>query len=162
MGGEERGVAAGLADRLELQIAYAIGVARPVGLYVETFGTGKVSDEVITQAITSVFDLRPQAIIEQLDLLRPIYAQTAAYGHFGRELLISRGSAPTASKNCAALPGSDGTAVLMSPESRRIARVLLDSRCLNSIGSSTTRSLRNWATSRSGFGSACRCAPLGA
>ncbi|MGY1552400.1 methionine adenosyltransferase [Microbacterium sp. A588] len=79
-------VAAGLADRLEVQVAYAIGVARPVGLYVETFGTGKVSDEVITEAIRTVFDLRPQAIIEELQLLRPIYRQTAAYGHFGREL----------------------------------------------------------------------------
>lgn len=79
-------VAAGLADRLEVQVAYAIGVARPVGLYVESFGTGKVDDEVITAAIRKVFDLRPQAIIEQLDLLRPIYRQTAAYGHFGREL----------------------------------------------------------------------------
>ena len=79
-------VAAGLADRAEVQVAYAIGVARPVGLYVETFGTGKVSDEAIVKAINEVFDLRPRAIIEQLDLLRPIYAQTAAYGHFGREL----------------------------------------------------------------------------
>ncbi|MFB7842475.1 methionine adenosyltransferase [Microbacterium sp. NPDC056052] len=79
-------VAAGLADRLEVQVAYAIGVAQPVGLYVETFGTGKVDDETITRAIRSVFDLRPQAIIEELDLLRPIYAATAAYGHFGREL----------------------------------------------------------------------------
>jgi S-adenosylmethionine synthetase len=79
-------VAAGLAERLEVQVAYAIGVARPVGLYVETFGTGTVSDEVITNAIRTVFDLRPQAIIEQLDLLRPIYRRTAAYGHFGREL----------------------------------------------------------------------------
>ncbi|HWV50911.1 MAG TPA: methionine adenosyltransferase [Microbacterium sp.] len=79
-------VAAGLAERIEVQVAYAIGVARPVGLYVETFGTGRVADDVITQAITEVFDLRPQAIIEELDLLRPIYAQTAAYGHFGREL----------------------------------------------------------------------------
>ncbi|WP_460795416.1 methionine adenosyltransferase [Microbacterium sp. GXF0217] len=79
-------VAAGLADRIEVQVAYAIGVARPVGLYVETFGTGRVADDVITRAITEVFDLRPQAIIEELDLLRPIYAQTAAYGHFGREL----------------------------------------------------------------------------
>ncbi|MEV7620761.1 methionine adenosyltransferase [Microbacterium sp. NPDC089321] len=79
-------VAAGLAERAEVQVAYAIGVARPVGLYVETFGTGRVSEETITQAISAVFDLRPQAIIEELDLLRPIYAQTAAYGHFGREL----------------------------------------------------------------------------
>ena len=79
-------VAAGLADRAEVQVAYAIGVARPVGLYVETFGTGRVSEETITDAISQVFDLRPQAIIEELDLLRPIYAQTAAYGHFGREL----------------------------------------------------------------------------
>ena len=79
-------VAAGLADRLEVQVAYAIGKANPVGLYVESFGTGHVSDDVIIQAISSVFDLRPAAIIEQLDLKRPIYAQTAAYGHFGREL----------------------------------------------------------------------------
>ncbi|WP_424935751.1 MULTISPECIES: methionine adenosyltransferase [Bacteria] len=79
-------VAAGLAERLEVQVAYAIGVAQPVGLYVETFGTGVLADETITRAITQVFDLRPQAIIEELDLLRPIYAQTAAYGHFGREL----------------------------------------------------------------------------
>ena len=79
-------VAAGLAERAEVQVAYAIGVARPVGLYVETFGTGTVSEDVITRAIDEVFDLRPQAIIEELDLLRPIYAKTAAYGHFGREL----------------------------------------------------------------------------
>ncbi|TQJ32196.1 methionine adenosyltransferase [Microbacterium sp. SLBN-146] len=79
-------VAAGLADRLEVQVAYAIGQAKPVGLYVESFGTGHVSDETITRAILDVFDLRPKAIIDQLDLLRPIYAQTAAYGHFGREL----------------------------------------------------------------------------
>jgi S-adenosylmethionine synthetase len=79
-------VAAGLADRVEVQVAYAIGVARPVGLYVETFGTGKFSDDVITNAINQVFDLRPKAIIEALDLLRPIYAMTSSYGHFGREL----------------------------------------------------------------------------
>ena len=79
-------VAAGLAERLEVQIAYAIGKAAPVGFYVETFGTGVVSDEVITNALRSVFDLRPAAIIEELDLLRPIYARTATYGHFGREL----------------------------------------------------------------------------
>jgi S-adenosylmethionine synthetase len=79
-------VAAGLADRLEVQIAYAIGKAAPVGLYVETFGTGVLPDEQIIAAIREVFDLRPAAIIRDLDLLRPIYAQTAAYGHFGREL----------------------------------------------------------------------------
>jgi S-adenosylmethionine synthetase len=79
-------VAAGLADRAEIQVAYAIGVARPVGLYVETFGTAKVAEEKIVAAIEEVFDLRPRAIIEALDLLRPIYAQTATYGHFGREL----------------------------------------------------------------------------
>ncbi|MGZ0710869.1 methionine adenosyltransferase (plasmid) [Coraliomargarita sp. W4R53] len=79
-------VAAGLADRLEVQVAYAIGRAAPVGLYVESFGSGHVSDEAITSAILDVFDLRPKAIIDRLDLLRPIYAQTAAYGHFGREL----------------------------------------------------------------------------
>ncbi|WP_210505677.1 methionine adenosyltransferase [Naasia sp. SYSU D00057] len=79
-------VAAGLADRLEVQIAYAIGRAAPVGLYVETFGTGAVPDETIIAAIREVFDLRPAAIIRDLDLLRPIYARTATYGHFGREL----------------------------------------------------------------------------
>ena len=79
-------VAAGLADRLELQVAYAIGKAAPVGLYVETFGTGALPDEQIIGAIREVFDLRPAAIIRDLNLLRPIYAKTAAYGHFGREL----------------------------------------------------------------------------
>ncbi|MDZ8172725.1 methionine adenosyltransferase [Microbacterium xanthum] len=79
-------VAAGLADRIEVQVAYAIGKASPVGLYVETFGTGHVADERITRAIRDVFDLRPKAIIDRLDLQRPIYAQTAAYGHFGRDL----------------------------------------------------------------------------
>jgi S-adenosylmethionine synthetase len=79
-------VAAGLADRLELQVAYAIGAAAPVGLYVETFGTGRVPEERIIDSIREVFDLRPAAIIRDLDLLRPIYADTATYGHFGREL----------------------------------------------------------------------------
>ena len=79
-------VAAGLAERLAVQVAYAIGTASPVGLYVETFGTGVVDDERIIGAIREVFDLRPGAIIRDLDLLRPIYGQTAAYGHFGREL----------------------------------------------------------------------------
>jgi S-adenosylmethionine synthetase len=78
-------VAAGLADRFELQISYAIGSAHPVSIMCETFGTGKVSDEVIEQLVREHFDLRPAAIIEQLDLRRPIYRQTAAYGHFGRD-----------------------------------------------------------------------------
>jgi S-adenosylmethionine synthetase len=79
-------VAAGLADRIEVQVAYAIGTASPVGLYVESFGTAKVPEERIIAAIQDVFDLRPAAIIRDLDLLRPIYAATASYGHFGREL----------------------------------------------------------------------------
>ena len=79
-------VAAGLATRCEVQVAYAIGKAEPVGLFVETFGTAAVEVHKIEQAISDVFDLRPAAIIRDLDLLRPIYAQTAAYGHFGREL----------------------------------------------------------------------------
>ena len=78
-------VAAGLADRCEVQVAYAIGVARPVSLMVETFGTGKVSDEKIVELVKQHFDLRPKAIITSLDLLRPIYSRTAAYGHFGRD-----------------------------------------------------------------------------
>jgi len=77
-------VAAGLAERIEVQVAYAIGKAAPVGLFVETFGTEHVDPVKIQSAITEVFDLRPAAIIRDLDLLRPIYAQTAAYGHFGR------------------------------------------------------------------------------
>ncbi len=77
-------VAAGLAERMEVQIAYAIGVAAPVGLFVETFGTEQVDPDKIADAIKQVFDLRPAAIIRDLDLKRPIYAQTAAYGHFGR------------------------------------------------------------------------------
>ena len=77
-------VAAGLADRVELQIAYAIGVARPLSLFVETFGTGKVSDEEIVRLINEHFDLRPAGIIQALDLRRPIYQPTAAFGHFGR------------------------------------------------------------------------------
>jgi S-adenosylmethionine synthetase len=79
-------VAAGLARRCEVQVAYAIGKAHPVGLFVETFGTETAAAEKIAEAVREVFDLRPAAIIRDLDLLRPIYAQTAAYGHFGREL----------------------------------------------------------------------------
>ncbi|WP_404313452.1 methionine adenosyltransferase [Agrococcus terreus] len=79
-------VAAGLASRLEVQAAYAIGMAQPVGLYVESFGTGTVPDERIQAAIQEVFDLRPGAIVRDLDLRRPVYRSTAAYGHFGREL----------------------------------------------------------------------------
>jgi S-adenosylmethionine synthetase len=78
-------VAAGLADRIEVQVAYAIGVARPLSLSIETFGTGKVPDKVILGLIQKHFDFRPEAIIRHLDLRRPIYRQTAAYGHFGRD-----------------------------------------------------------------------------
>ncbi|MEK9986964.1 MAG: methionine adenosyltransferase [Aquiluna sp.] len=79
-------VAAGLADRVELQVAYAIGVAKPVAVFVECFGTEKVEVDVIQKAVMEVFDLRPAAIIRDLDLKRPIFSKTAAYGHFGREL----------------------------------------------------------------------------
>ena len=77
-------VAAGVADKLEIQLAYAIGVARPVSIQIDTFGTGKLAEEKIVEIVNKVFDLRPAAIIRQLDLRRPIYKQTAAYGHFGR------------------------------------------------------------------------------
>lgn len=80
-------VAADLADKCEIQLAYAIGVAHPVSINVNTFGTGKVEDEVLAKAVEKVFDLRPEAIIHMLDLRRPIYRQLAAYGHFGREEL---------------------------------------------------------------------------
>ena len=78
-------VAAGLADRCEVEVAYAIGVARPVSVMIDTFGTGKVSEEAISAAVQKYFDLRPAAIIKRFDLRRPIYAQVAAYGHMGRE-----------------------------------------------------------------------------
>ena len=77
-------VAAGLADRCELQLSYAIGVAHPLSISVETFGTGKIADDRILELIGEQFDLRPGAIIRDLDLRRPIYRQTAAFGHFGR------------------------------------------------------------------------------
>ena len=79
-------VAAGMADRCEVQVAYAIGKAQPVGLFVETFGTEKLPVGQISEAISATFDLRPAAIIKELNLLRPIYRKTSAYGHFGREL----------------------------------------------------------------------------
>ena len=79
-------VAAGLASKAEVQVAYAIGVARPVGLYVECFGTNTIDVDLIEKAVLDVFDLRPRAIIDELDLLRPIYGATSTYGHFGREL----------------------------------------------------------------------------
>ena len=77
-------VAAGLARKCQVQLAYAIGVAQPVSVLVDTFGTGTVGDEKLEEAVKKVFDLRPTAIIRDLDLRRPIYEQTAAYGHFGR------------------------------------------------------------------------------
>ncbi len=79
-------VAAGLCDRCEVQVAYAIGMAQPVSIMVNTFGTGKLPEERLSALVRETFDMRPAAIIEQLDLLRPIYLKTAAYGHFGREL----------------------------------------------------------------------------
>ena len=77
-------VAAGIAARCEIQLAYAIGVAKPVSVMVDTFGTGKFDDTVIADAVQKVFDLRPAAIIDKLDLRRPIYRKTSHYGHFGR------------------------------------------------------------------------------
>ena len=79
-------VASGLADEIELQVAYAIGVARPVSVFVDTFGTGRLDDETLAEVIKKEFDLRPAAIIDTLGLQRPIYAETSAYGHFGREV----------------------------------------------------------------------------
>lgn len=78
-------VAAGLADRCEIQLSYAIGIAEPTSIMVETFGTGKVSNEVLVRLVREHFDLRPYGLIKMLDLIRPIYRETAAYGHFGRE-----------------------------------------------------------------------------
>ena len=78
-------VAAGLAERAQIQISYAIGIAKPTSVMVTTFGTGKISDEKIAALVSEHFDLRPKGIVQMLDLLRPIYCKTAAYGHFGRE-----------------------------------------------------------------------------
>jgi S-adenosylmethionine synthetase len=78
-------VAAGLAKKCEIQVAYAIGVARPVSVLVDTFGTGRIADEQIATLVERHFDLRPKGIIQSLDMLRPIYSKTAAYGHFGRD-----------------------------------------------------------------------------
>ncbi|MBQ9387165.1 MAG: methionine adenosyltransferase domain-containing protein, partial [Lachnospiraceae bacterium] len=78
-------VAAGLADKCEIQISYAIGVARPTSIHIDTFGTGKLSEEKLIEIVNENFDLRPAGIIKMLDLRRPIYKKTAAYGHFGRE-----------------------------------------------------------------------------
>jgi S-adenosylmethionine synthetase len=78
-------VAAGLAEKCLVQVSYAIGVARPTSIMVNTFGTGKIEDSAITELVSAHFDLRPKGIVQMLDLLRPIYAKTAAYGHFGRE-----------------------------------------------------------------------------
>ncbi len=89
-------VAARLARRCEVQIAYAIGVARPVGVYVNTFGTGRIDDTLLGKYLIEHFDMRPKAIIEQLDLLRPIYRKTASYGHFGRDEFPWESTAPAA------------------------------------------------------------------
>ena len=78
-------VAAGLADRCEIQLSYAIGVADPTSIMVETFGTGKVANELLVSLVREFFDLRPYGLIKMLDLIQPIYRETAAYGHFGRE-----------------------------------------------------------------------------
>ncbi|WP_042277589.1 methionine adenosyltransferase domain-containing protein, partial [[Clostridium] dakarense] len=77
-------VAAGLADKCEIELAYAIGVARPLSIFIDTFGTGKVSEEILVQLVEKNFDLRPGAIIRDLDLRKPRFKSTAAYGHFGR------------------------------------------------------------------------------
>jgi S-adenosylmethionine synthetase len=78
-------VAAGLAERCEIQVSYAIGIAEPISIFIDTFGTGKIASEKLIKLVREHFDLRPYGIIKMLDLLRPIYRQTASYGHFGRE-----------------------------------------------------------------------------
>lgn len=88
-------VAAGLADRCEVELAYAIGVSKPLSIMVDTFGTAKVAEDKIVEAVEKTFDLRPGAIIRDLDLRRPIYEKTAAYGHFGREDADFTGKNPT-------------------------------------------------------------------
>jgi S-adenosylmethionine synthetase len=113
-------VAAGLARKAEVQIAYAIGVAKPVGVYVDTFGTGVVDEEKISQYVMKNFDMRPKAIIEELDLLRPIYRQTAAYGHFGRKEFPWESTA-RAGELREALLGSRGGRVQVAVSKKEIA-----------------------------------------
>jgi S-adenosylmethionine synthetase len=115
-------VAAGLADRCEVQIAYAIGVAQPVGVMVNTFGTGKVEDEKLERYLLKHFDMRPRAIIEQLDLLKPIYRQTAAYGHFGRPEFSWEKTNRAAELADALLPKPKGTARRVVKAKRRGVR----------------------------------------
>ncbi len=106
-------VAAGIADRCEIQVSYAIGVARPTSISVETFGTGNIAEHRIVELIEAHFDLRPKGIVLMLDLLRPIYGQTAAYGHFGRtekELTWERTDRAQALREAAGLSGQIPTA----------------------------------------------------
>jgi S-adenosylmethionine synthetase len=134
-------VAAGLASRVEVQVAYAIGVARPMGVYVHSFGTGRVDDEKLQSYVAEKFDMRPRAIIEQLDLLRPIYAATASYGHFGRsefswekadrapqladDLL---GARPRRENGAARANGATEKAAAKSGKKRRSARAATEAR----------------------------------
>ena len=97
-------VAAGLADRCEIQVAYAIGIARPVSLMVNTFGTGVIPETRLEAVVQDIFDLRPKAIIRELNLLRPIFKQTAAYGHFGREEADFTWKKRTRLNSCGTLP----------------------------------------------------------
>ncbi len=94
-------MAAGLASQCQIQISYAIGIAQPTSIAIDTFGTGKVDEEKLIEIVRSHFDLRPKGIIQMLDLQRPIYSKTAAYGHFGREDPSLPGSAPTKPHSCA-------------------------------------------------------------
>jgi S-adenosylmethionine synthetase len=107
-------VAAGLADRFEIEVAYGIGIARPISLTVDSFGTGKIADEEIQRLIEQHFDLRPASIISALELRRPIYRQTAAYGHFGRadlDLPWERTDKASLLADAAGLPAPERVAV---------------------------------------------------
>jgi S-adenosylmethionine synthetase len=104
-------VAAGLADRCEIQVSYAIGVARPTSVSVETFGTGKIDDAKIQELISEHFDLRPSAIIRDLNLRRPIYRATAAYGHFGRDDIDAPWERTDKAEELRAAAGKAGAAV---------------------------------------------------
>jgi len=94
-------VSAGLADKCEVQLAYAIGVAEPVSVYVDTQGTGRISEVALSKLVREHFPLTPKEIISELNLRRPVYRQTAAYGHFGRRAMASPGKRPTRLKPCA-------------------------------------------------------------
>ena len=143
-------VASGLAKRCEVQVAYAIGVAQPVGVHVNTFGTGKVSDEVLEKYIMANFDMRPKALIEELDLLRPIYKATAAYGHFGRSEFSWEKTTRAAKIADDLLHGGAGKSVKTNGSTNGTPKALVDAKAAKGAkGSKSVKPVASKAKSKS-------------